>query len=123
MSEAFDLTASTGTGPGARRTVERAPGRTPLIGNYEERCKTFTWDEARRWVDGLPGGCLNIAHEAVDRQAAGGLVRSSRKQGRAEIEAAVTAAEEADVEPVANLTRYVTSPAATNPADGSAGPT
>jgi len=41
----------------------------------------------------------------------------------AEIEAAVTAAEEADVEPVANLTRYVTSPAAASPADGSAGPT
>jgi acetyl-CoA synthetase len=73
MSKAFDLTASTGTGPGARRTIERAPGRPPLIGNYEERCKTFTWDEARRWVDGLPGGCLNIAHEAVDRQAAAGL--------------------------------------------------
>ena len=36
----------------------------------------------------------------------------------AEIEAAVTAAEEADVEPVADLTRYVTSPAV-----GSGGPT
>ncbi|MCB2176735.1 MAG: acetate--CoA ligase [Actinomycetales bacterium] len=32
----------------------------------------FSWDEARTWVDGLPGGAgLNIAHEAVDRHAAG----------------------------------------------------
>jgi acetyl-CoA synthetase len=34
----------------------------------------FTWDQARAWLDGLPGtdgtpggGGLNIAHEAVDR--------------------------------------------------------
>ena len=73
MSEAFDLTTSTGSGPNARRTVERPPGRTPLIGDYEERCRTFTWEQARRWIDGLPGGCLNIAHEAVDRHAASGL--------------------------------------------------
>jgi len=29
------------------------------------------WDEARRRLAGLPGGGLNIAHEAVDRHAAG----------------------------------------------------
>ncbi len=29
------------------------------------------WDEARRALAGLPGGGLNIAHEAVDRHAAG----------------------------------------------------
>ena len=30
----------------------------------------FSWEEARAWVDGLPGGGgLNIAHEAVDRHA------------------------------------------------------
>ncbi len=73
MSAAFDLTTSTGSEPGARRTVERTPKRTPLIGDYEERRRTFTWNEARHWVDGLPGGCLNIAHEAVDRHADGGL--------------------------------------------------
>ena len=28
----------------------------------------FSWDAARQWLDGLPGGAgLNIAHEAVDR--------------------------------------------------------
>ncbi len=32
----------------------------------------FSWEQARAWVDGLPGGAgLNIAHEAVDRHAAG----------------------------------------------------
>lgn len=32
----------------------------------------FTWDVARTWLEGLPGGGLNIAHEAVDRHAAEG---------------------------------------------------
>ncbi len=32
---------------------------------------TFSWAEARSWMDGLPGGGLNIAHEAVDRHATG----------------------------------------------------
>jgi hypothetical protein len=31
----------------------------------------FSWDVARSWLDGQPGGGLNIAHEAVDRHAAG----------------------------------------------------
>ncbi|MCV2394239.1 acetate--CoA ligase [Actinotalea sp. M2MS4P-6] len=31
----------------------------------------FSWELARTWVDGLPGGGLNIAHEAVDRHATG----------------------------------------------------
>ncbi|MBL0884828.1 acetate--CoA ligase [Myceligenerans sp. I2] len=32
----------------------------------------FSWDVARAWLDGLPGGRgLNIAHEAVDRHADG----------------------------------------------------
>jgi acetyl-CoA synthetase len=31
------------------------------------------WEEARRALEGLPGGGLNIAHEAVDRHAAGPL--------------------------------------------------
>jgi acetyl-CoA synthetase len=35
-------------------------------------CAEFSWDQARRWLDGLPhGGGLNIAHEAVDRHAGG----------------------------------------------------
>ncbi len=35
---------------------------------YEE----FTWERARRELDGLPGGGLNIAYEAVDRHVARG---------------------------------------------------
>ena len=33
----------------------------------------FSWEAARRDLEGLPGGALNIAHEAVDRHAAGAL--------------------------------------------------
>ncbi|MGC9420006.1 MAG: AMP-binding protein, partial [Rhodovulum sp.] len=32
----------------------------------------FTWDDARAMLDGLPGGKLNIAHEALDRHVAAG---------------------------------------------------
>jgi hypothetical protein len=44
----------------------------PNLADYE-RCRTdFTWDQARQELEGLPQGRgLNIAHEAVDRHAAG----------------------------------------------------
>jgi acetyl-CoA synthetase len=52
-----------------RRSAEAAP---PNLGDYEEACRSFTWERARAELDGLPGGLgLNIAHEAVDRHAAG----------------------------------------------------
>jgi acetyl-CoA synthetase len=63
-------------------------GVTPNVVDYEAACATFTWDDARREVDGLPGGRgLNIAHEAVDRHAAGArrdrvAVRWLRRDGR-----------------------------------------
>ncbi len=34
-----------------------------------------SWDDARRALEGLPGGGLNIAHEAVDRHARGPLAQ------------------------------------------------
>ncbi|KEO50759.1 acetate--CoA ligase [Thioclava pacifica] len=34
--------------------------------------EAFTWETARAMLDGLPGGGLNIAHEAVDRHVAAG---------------------------------------------------
>jgi acetyl-CoA synthetase len=44
----------------------------PNLVDYEETRTAFTWASARRLLDGLPGGRgLNIAHEAVDRHAAG----------------------------------------------------
>ncbi len=40
--------------------------------DYEECAKTFSWAQARRLLDGLPGGGLNITHEAVDRHVLAG---------------------------------------------------
>ena len=46
----------------------------PNLRDYAEVRAAFSWDQARRELDGLPGGQgLNIAHEAVDRHAAGPL--------------------------------------------------
>ena len=42
----------------------------PNLADYEETCRGFDWQAAAQ-LDGLPGGGLNIAHEAVDRHAAG----------------------------------------------------
>jgi acetyl-CoA synthetase len=44
----------------------------PNLTDYAEACRSFTWEAARRELDGLPRRRgLNIAHEAVDRHAAG----------------------------------------------------
>ena len=44
----------------------------PHLLDYERTCAEFSWSQARAQLDGLPGGRgLNIAHEAVDRHAAG----------------------------------------------------
>lgn len=43
----------------------------PNLADYDAVCRAFSWDGARRALSGLPGGGLNIAHEAVDRHAAG----------------------------------------------------
>ena len=46
----------------------------PNLRDYDDARRAFSWDAARRELDGLPGGHgLNIAHEAVDRHAAGPL--------------------------------------------------
>jgi acetyl-CoA synthetase len=47
-------------------------GVVPHLRDYDRAWAEFSWDEARRRLDGLPGGGgLNIAHEAVDRHSAG----------------------------------------------------
>lgn len=43
----------------------------PNLRDYARVCREFSWDSARRELHGLPGGGLNIAHEAVDRHARG----------------------------------------------------
>jgi acetyl-CoA synthetase len=43
----------------------------PNLRDYAAFRASFSWDGARRDLEGLPNGGLNIAHEAVDRHAAG----------------------------------------------------
>lgn len=45
----------------------------PHLRDYGQTCADFRWEDARAALDGLPGGALNIAHEAVGRHAAGPL--------------------------------------------------
>ena len=40
--------------------------------DYEEYARRFAWSQARALLDGLPGGGLNIAHEAIDRHVLAG---------------------------------------------------
>jgi acetyl-CoA synthetase len=54
--------------------VKHSPsgGLLPNLRDYDRAWAEFSWGEARRRLDGLPGGLgLNIAHEAVDRHTAG----------------------------------------------------
>ena len=46
----------------------------PNLADYDELRKRFSWEAARKELDGLPEGKgLNIAHETVDRHASGKL--------------------------------------------------
>ncbi len=45
----------------------------PNLADYDKARARFSWEGVRRELEGLPGGALNIAHEAVDRHAAGAL--------------------------------------------------
>src|SRR5512143_633522 len=60
-----------------RRVVISKAGPWPVPPNlldYGRAAAEFSWESARAALDGLPGGRgLNIAHEAVDRHAAGPL--------------------------------------------------
>jgi len=40
--------------------------------DYDDCARTFSWAKARGLLDGLPGGGLNIAHEAIDRHVKAG---------------------------------------------------
>jgi acetyl-CoA synthetase len=57
------------------RILKARPFRIPPnLGDYASERGLFSWEAARSALDGLPGGRgLNIAHEAVDRHAAGPL--------------------------------------------------
>ena len=60
------------------RKRRKAGEPAPNLKDYEAACETFSWDEARGGLDGLPGGGLNIAHEAVDRHVAAGRGEQAR---------------------------------------------
>jgi len=51
--------------------IHKAGGQGARLRDYEEERAAFSWDAARAQLEGLPGGGLNIAHEAVDRYAHG----------------------------------------------------
>jgi acetyl-CoA synthetase len=59
------------------KTIEKPKGNWAVVPNlldYDQVRAEFSWEAARRELDGLPGGRgLNIAYEAVDRHAAGAL--------------------------------------------------
>ncbi len=60
----------------AWKTIEKPRRDFPLpnLKEYARTCAGFSWEAARRALDGLPGGRgLNIAHEAVDRHLGGPL--------------------------------------------------
>ena len=58
---------------GDRRPIEHVPSLSPLIGDYERRRRTFSWERARHWLNVDGAGRLDIAREAVDRHATGPL--------------------------------------------------
>ena len=72
---------STPGAPRARSAPIVKPSRPwpiePNLSDYGAARDAFSWEAARRALDGLPGGGgLNIAHEAVDRHAAGAGART-----------------------------------------------
>src|SRR5690242_7725479 len=44
----------------------------PNLDDYDQIRATFSYPDVIRELDGLPGGALNIAHEAIDRHVAHG---------------------------------------------------
>ena len=55
----------------------------PNLSDYEKTRASWSWDAVRGELDGLPGGGLNIAYEAIDRHAKGARRTSRRSSGRA----------------------------------------
>ena len=53
-----------------RKRAEACAGANLV--DYDAYAKTFSWAQARALLDGLPGGGLNIAYEAVERHVKAG---------------------------------------------------
>jgi acetyl-CoA synthetase len=61
--------------PMVMQTIEAQSDRSadrPNLEDYAAVCRDFRWGDARGLLDGLPGGGLNIAYEAVDRHVVHG---------------------------------------------------
>jgi len=58
----------------AEETIHKPPAaaETANLKDYDAARRAFRWSDARRQLDGLPGGGLNIAYEAIDRHVANG---------------------------------------------------
>ncbi len=54
------------------RKTKAPDSPAPNLTDYARDYRSFRWEEARAALDGLPGGGLNIAHEALDRVVAAG---------------------------------------------------
>ena len=69
-----DLDVSARGAAREREPIRKRPGSYARanLQNYDEFSKTFSWADARGLLDGLPGGGLNIAYEAVDRHVLAG---------------------------------------------------
>ncbi len=63
------------TGQHAAEPIHKGPasGLAPNLEDYDLARSQFSWASARAELAGLPGDALNIAYEAVDRQADGPL--------------------------------------------------
>ena len=71
----LDVSAGRPGPPATERALIRKPPdsyKRANLQNYSELAARFSWDDARALLDGLPGGGLNIAYEAVDRHVRAG---------------------------------------------------
>jgi len=69
-----DLRGDLVTELGARPRIRKDPAKLeprPHLLDYAAARASFSWEQARAGLSGLPGGGLNIAHEAVHRHARG----------------------------------------------------
>ncbi len=60
--------------PTSWRPIDKRPedAARANLADYDRERASFTWEAARELLDGLPGGGLNIAYEAVDRHVVHG---------------------------------------------------
>jgi len=77
MNEPMSLVEERRVTPLQGKVIRKSPrggAGAPNLVDYEQARREFSWENARRELDGLPGAAgLNICYEAVDRHAAGPL--------------------------------------------------